>query len=49
MMEQWGIPSHPMMPPAAVAETVRALIALHPSAFVPEMQLVPRLEPNFPR
>ena len=49
MMEQWGIPSHLMMPPAAVAEAVRTLITLHPSAFVPEMQLVPRLEPNFPR
>jgi len=49
MMEQWGIPSHLMMPPSAVAETVRSLILLHPSAFVPEMQIVPRLEPNFPR
>jgi hypothetical protein len=28
---------------------VRTLITLHPSAFVPEMQIVPRLEPNFPR
>ena len=49
MMEQWGIPSHLMMPPSAVAAMVRTLITLHPSAFVPEMQLVPRLEPNFPR
>ena len=49
MMEQWGIPSYLMMPPSAVAETVRSLILLHPSAFVPEMQIVPRLEPNFPR
>jgi NAD(P)-dependent dehydrogenase (short-subunit alcohol dehydrogenase family) len=49
MMEQWGIPSHLMMPPAAVAEMVRTLVLLHPSAFVPEMQIVPRLEPNFPR
>ena len=49
MMEQWGIPSHLMMPPAAVAEMVRTLVTLHPSAFVPEMQIVPRLEPNFPR
>ena len=49
MMEQWGIPSHLMMPPSAVAETVRTLLTLHPSAFVPEMQIVPRLEPNFPR
>lgn len=49
MMEQWGIPSHLMMPPSAVAEMVRYLISLHPSAFVPEMQIVPRLEPNFPR
>jgi NAD(P)-dependent dehydrogenase (short-subunit alcohol dehydrogenase family) len=49
MMEQWGIPSHLMMPPEAVAEMVRMLITLHPSSFVPEMQIVPRLEPNFPR
>jgi NAD(P)-dependent dehydrogenase (short-subunit alcohol dehydrogenase family) len=49
MMEQWGIPSHLMMPPSAVAGTVRTLLLLHPSAFVPEMQIVPRLEPNFPR
>ena len=49
MMEQWGIPSHLMMPPSAVAEAVRTLITLHPAAFVPEMQIVPRLEPNFPR
>jgi NAD(P)-dependent dehydrogenase (short-subunit alcohol dehydrogenase family) len=49
MMEQWGIPSHLMMPPEAVAEMVRTLITLHPSSFVPEMQIVPRLEPNFPR
>jgi NAD(P)-dependent dehydrogenase (short-subunit alcohol dehydrogenase family) len=49
MMEQWGIPSHLMMPPSAVAEMVRYLITLHPAAFVPELQIVPRLEPNFPR
>ncbi len=49
MMEQWGIPSHLMMPPEAVAEMVRTLLLLHPSSFVPEMQVVPRLEPNFPR
>jgi NAD(P)-dependent dehydrogenase (short-subunit alcohol dehydrogenase family) len=49
MMEQWGIPAHLMMPPAAVAEMVRTLLLLHPSSFVPEMQIVPRLEPNFPR
>ena len=49
MMEQWGIPSHLMMPPDAVAEMVRTLLLLHPSSFVPEMQVVPRLEPNFPR
>ena len=49
MMEQWGIPSHLMMPPEAVAEMVRTLVTLHPSSFVPEMQIVPRLEPNFPR
>jgi hypothetical protein len=28
---------------------VRTLVLLQPSAFVPEMQIVPRLEPNFPR
>jgi NAD(P)-dependent dehydrogenase (short-subunit alcohol dehydrogenase family) len=49
MMEQWGIPAHLMMPPSAVAEMVRTLVLLHPSCFVPEMQIVPRLEPNFPR
>ncbi|MDP5182215.1 SDR family oxidoreductase [Blastococcus sp. BMG 814] len=49
MMEQWGIPGHLMMPPSAVAEAIRTLLLLHPAAFVPEMQVVPRLEPNFPR
>ena len=49
MMEQWGIPAHLMMPPSAVAEMVRTLVLLHPACFVPEMQIVPRLEPNFPR
>ncbi len=49
MMEQWGIPSHLMMPPSAVAEMVATLLLLDSSAFVPEMQIVPRLEPNFPR
>jgi NAD(P)-dependent dehydrogenase (short-subunit alcohol dehydrogenase family) len=49
MMEQWGIPGHLMMPPSAVAGMVRTLLLLDPSSFVPEMQIVPRLEPNFPR
>jgi NAD(P)-dependent dehydrogenase (short-subunit alcohol dehydrogenase family) len=49
MMEQWGIPTHLMMPPSVVAEMVRTLLLLHPSGFVPEMQIVPRLEPGFPR
>ncbi len=49
MMEQWGIPSHLMMPPSAVAGMVRTLLLLDPTSFVPEMQIVPRLEPNFPR
>ena len=49
MMEQWGIPGHLMMPPSSVAEAVRTLLLLHPASFVPEMQIVPRLEPNFPR
>ena len=49
MMEQWGIPGHLMMPPSVVAEMVRTLVLLHPSGLVPEMQIVPRLEPGFPR
>ena len=49
MMEQWGIPAHLMMPPSAVAEMVRTLLLLHPTSFVPELQIVPRLEPDFPR
>jgi NAD(P)-dependent dehydrogenase (short-subunit alcohol dehydrogenase family) len=49
MMEQWGIPGHLMMPPATVAGMVRTLVTLHPSSFVPELVIVPRLEPNFPR
>ncbi|MCZ2857650.1 SDR family NAD(P)-dependent oxidoreductase [Blastococcus sp. VKM Ac-2987] len=49
MMEQWGIPGHLMMPPSAVADAIRTLLLLHPAAFIPEMQIVPRLEPNFPR
>jgi len=49
MMEQWGIPAHLMMPPSAVAQMVATLLLLHPTSFVPEMQIVPRLEPNFPR
>ena len=49
MMEQWGIPGHLMMPPATVAGMVRTLVTLDASSFVPEMVIVPRLEPNFPR
>jgi NAD(P)-dependent dehydrogenase (short-subunit alcohol dehydrogenase family) len=49
MMEQWGIPGHLMMPPSVVAGMIRTLLLLDPSAFVPELQVVPRLEPNFPR
>lgn len=49
MMEQWGIPEHLMMPPATVASMVRTLLLLDPTSFVPEMVIVPRLEPNFPR
>jgi NAD(P)-dependent dehydrogenase (short-subunit alcohol dehydrogenase family) len=49
MMAQWGIPAHLMMPPSAVAEAIRTVLLLHPSSYVPEMQIVPRLEPNFPR
>lgn len=49
MMEQWGIPSHLMMPPSVVAGNDGHPEPLDPSAFVPEMQCVPRLEPHFPR
>jgi NAD(P)-dependent dehydrogenase (short-subunit alcohol dehydrogenase family) len=49
MMEQWGIPDHLMMPPATVAGMVRTLLTLDASSFVPELVIVPRLEPNFPR
>jgi NAD(P)-dependent dehydrogenase (short-subunit alcohol dehydrogenase family) len=49
MMEQWGIPAHLMMPPSTVAGMVRTLVTLDPTSFVPEMVIVPRLEPNFPR
>jgi hypothetical protein len=28
---------------------VRTLLLLHPSCYVPEVQIVPRLEPDFPR
>ena len=49
MMHQWQLPAHLMMPPSAVAEMVATLLLLHPACFVPEMQIVPRLEPNFPR
>ena len=49
MMEQWGTPAHLTMPPSTVAETVRTLLPLDRSAFVPELQIVPRLEPNLPR
>ena len=34
---------------SAQAAAAGYLVTLHPSAFVPEMQIVPRLEPNFPR
>jgi hypothetical protein len=37
------------MPPSGVVDVARTLLLLHPSAFVPEMQIVPRLEPHFPR
>jgi NAD(P)-dependent dehydrogenase (short-subunit alcohol dehydrogenase family) len=49
MMEQWGIPDHLMMPPATVAGMVRTLVTLEASSFVPELVIVPRLEPSFPR
>jgi NAD(P)-dependent dehydrogenase (short-subunit alcohol dehydrogenase family) len=49
MMEQWGIPAHLMMPPATVAAMVVTLLLLDASSFVPEMVIVPRLEPGFPR
>jgi NAD(P)-dependent dehydrogenase (short-subunit alcohol dehydrogenase family) len=49
MMEQWGIPADRMMPPSTVGAMVRTLLQLDPSSYVPEMVIVPRLEPDFPR
>jgi hypothetical protein len=48
MMEPWGTPVHLILSPSAVAETVRTLL-LDRSAVMAKMQIVPRLEPTFPR
>ena len=49
MMERWGIPAHRMMPPSDVAGMVVAMVTMPPTSFVPEMVVVPRNEPDFPR
>jgi NAD(P)-dependent dehydrogenase (short-subunit alcohol dehydrogenase family) len=49
MMERWGIPAHRMMPPSDVAGMVVTMVIMPPSSFVPEMVVVPRTEPDFPR
>ncbi|MPR00007.1 SDR family NAD(P)-dependent oxidoreductase [Modestobacter sp. I12A-02628] len=49
MMHRWGIPAHRMMPPADVARMVLVMVTSPPSSYVPEMTIVPRNEPDFPR
>jgi NAD(P)-dependent dehydrogenase (short-subunit alcohol dehydrogenase family) len=49
MMERWGIPEHRMMPPADVAGMVLTMVTMPPTSFVPEVFVVPRNEPDFPR
>jgi NAD(P)-dependent dehydrogenase (short-subunit alcohol dehydrogenase family) len=49
MMERWSIPAHRMMPPSDVAGMVVAMVTMPPTSFVPEMVVVPRNEPDFPR
>jgi NAD(P)-dependent dehydrogenase (short-subunit alcohol dehydrogenase family) len=49
MMKRWGIPAHRMMPPSDVAGMVMTMVTMPPSSFVPEMVVVPRNEPDFPR
>jgi NAD(P)-dependent dehydrogenase (short-subunit alcohol dehydrogenase family) len=49
MMERWGIPEHRMMPPTDVAGMVLTMVTMPPTSFVPEVFVVPRNEPDFPR
>ena len=49
MMHRWGIPQHRMMPPADVARMVLLLITSPATSYVPEVTIVPRNEPDFPR
>jgi len=49
MMERWGIPAHRMMPPADVARMVLTMVTMPDTSFVPEVFVVPRTEPDFPR
>jgi NAD(P)-dependent dehydrogenase (short-subunit alcohol dehydrogenase family) len=49
MMERWGIPAHRMMPPADVARMVLTMVTMPDTSFVPEVFVVPRNEPDFPR
>jgi NAD(P)-dependent dehydrogenase (short-subunit alcohol dehydrogenase family) len=49
MMERWGIPQHRMMPPGDVARMVLTMVTMPDTSFVPEVFVVPRNEPDFPR
>ena len=49
MMERWGIPAHRMMPPSDVARMVLTMVTMPDTSFVPEVFVVPRNEPDFPR
>lgn len=49
MMERWGIPEHRMMPPGDVARMVLTMVTMPATSFVPEVVVVPRNEPDFPR
>jgi NAD(P)-dependent dehydrogenase (short-subunit alcohol dehydrogenase family) len=49
MMERWGIPAHRMMPPSDVARMVLTMVTMPDTSFVPEVVVVPRNEPDFPR
>ena len=49
MMERWGIPGHRMMPPGDVARMVLTMVTMPDTSFVPEVFVVPRNEPDFPR
>ena len=49
MMERWGIPVHRMMPPSDVARMVLTMVTMPGTSFVPEVYVVPRNEPDFPR